>query len=160
MLAGAYTKGDPLALSPRNKVTITGTYTLPLPESVGAVSFGATFTHTDSMFGNPSNRFYFGCNGTANTYMPNCQTGAVSDPATVAYIQSLSRIQSTDLLNLNFNWNNIAGAPVDLALFATNVTKEKYYNFYPGLVSGTGFETASVGAPRMYGMSLKYHFGM
>ncbi|TCM34551.1 TonB-dependent receptor [Novosphingobium sp. ST904] len=160
VLAGAYTKGDPLALSPRNKVTITGTYTLPLPESVGAVSFGATFTHTDSMFGNPSNRFYFGCNGTANTYMPNCQTGAVSDPATVAYIQSLSRIQSTDLLNLNFNWNNIAGAPVDLALFATNVTKEKYYNFYPGLVSGTGFETASVGAPRMYGMSLKYHFGM
>lgn len=159
VLSGTYMVGDPLALSPKNKVTVTGTYTLPLSDSIGKVSFGATFTHTDKMLSNTGNRFYFGCNGTANTYLPNCQAGAVSDPATVAYIQSLTFLPSTDLLNLNVNWDNIAGLPVDAAFFATNVTKEKYYTFYPGLSTGTGFETASVGAPRMYGFSLKYHFG-
>ncbi|WP_395390854.1 TonB-dependent receptor [Novosphingobium sp. BL-8A] len=159
VLSGTYMVGDPLALSPKNKVTVTGTYTLPLSDSIGKISFGATFTHTDKMLSNTGNRFYMGCNGTANTYMPNCQVGSVSDPATVAYIQSLTNLKSTDLLNLNLNWDNIAGLPVDAAFFATNVTKEKYYTFYPGLSTGTGFETASVGAPRMYGFSLKYHFG-
>ncbi|TCM19546.1 iron complex outermembrane receptor protein [Novosphingobium sp. PhB165] len=159
VLSGTYLVGDPLALSPKNKVTISGTYTLPLPDSVGKVSFGLTYTHTDKMLANTGNRFYAGCNGTANQNMPNCQPGAVSDPATVAYIQSLTFLQPTDLLNVNVNWDNIAGTPIDAGFFASNVTNEKYYSFFPGLSTGTGFETASVGAPRMYGFTLKYHFG-
>jgi iron complex outermembrane receptor protein len=40
--------GSALTFSPKNRVTASATYTLPLPEEVGKISLGATFTHTDS----------------------------------------------------------------------------------------------------------------
>jgi iron complex outermembrane receptor protein len=40
--------GDSLPLTPKNRVTVTGTYTLPLDESIGRVNLGVTYTHTDS----------------------------------------------------------------------------------------------------------------
>ncbi|QSR17888.1 TonB-dependent siderophore receptor [Novosphingobium sp. KA1] len=159
VLSGTYLVGDPLALTPKNKVTVSGNYTLPLSDSIGKITFGATFTHTDRMLANTGNRFYYGCNGTAGANLPSCQAGAITDPDTAAYIQSLSYLQPTDLLNLNVSWENIAGLPIDAAFFATNVTKEKYYSYISGLATGTGFQTAAVGAPRMYGLSLKYRFG-
>ena len=39
--------GSDLPLTPRHKGTVTATYTLPLPPSVGNVSLGATYTYTD-----------------------------------------------------------------------------------------------------------------
>lgn len=37
----------PIKQSPKNRYSLTGTYTLPLDEKVGTVSLSATFTHTD-----------------------------------------------------------------------------------------------------------------
>jgi len=133
--------GDPLLLSPKNKYSVTATYELPLDEDIGTVSIGATFTHSDKALGNYSSRFYVS-----------------PDPVLQAEFRSLSWLPSSNLLNLNASWNSIGGSPVDLSLFATNVTKEKYYTFLPG-VSGTGLIVASLGEPRMYGMRLKVHFG-
>ena len=39
--------GGPLALSPENKLAATATYRLPLPQTIGAVSVGATWVYTD-----------------------------------------------------------------------------------------------------------------
>jgi iron complex outermembrane receptor protein len=134
----AITAGAPLALSPKNKASLTGSYTLPLPGSIGKVIFGATFTHTDRQLGN---------------YIYN------QDPALQAiYGGNLSYIPSTDLLTLNLNWNAVAGSNFDVGVFATNVTGKEYYAFIPGLGSN-GLETATVGEPRMYGGRIRYHFG-
>ncbi|HEX7873450.1 MAG TPA: TonB-dependent receptor [Sphingobium sp.] len=153
--AGQQRPGDTLALSPKNKFTISGTYTLPLDESIGKISFGATFTHTDSQLANYDDRVYSGCS--APSAATSC--AGVSSAASIAAIRSLSYLQPTNLLNLNVGWNGIAGTPIDLALFATNVTKQKYYAYVPGLASGTGFETAVIGEPRMYGLRVKVRFG-
>ena len=85
-----------LALSPKNRVTLTGTYTLPLDESVGRISFGATLTHTDA------NR-------------------AVSPLASPNFY----KLKATDLVNLNASWESVLGSPVDLSFFMTNATNEK-----------------------------------
>jgi iron complex outermembrane receptor protein len=131
------TKGSPLVLSPKNKFTVTGTYTLPLDESIGRISVGATFTHTDKQL-------------TSYAYL---------DPAMLAaFGGDLGTVGKRDLLNLNASWNGIAGLPLDLGLFATNVTKKKYYNYVPGLAS-SGNEFAVLGEPRMYGARLRYRFG-
>jgi iron complex outermembrane receptor protein len=131
------TPGSPLVLSPKNKVTVTGTYTLPLPTSIGRVIFGATFAHTDKQLTNY----------------------AYLNPATVAaFGQSFGYVPSTDLLNLNLNWNSIGGSPVDVSLFATNVTGKEYYQFIPGLGS-SGNEFGVIGEPRMYGGRIRVHFG-
>jgi iron complex outermembrane receptor protein len=125
-------EGDPLPYSPKNRISLTGTYTIPVSEKVGRISIGATYVHTDRQgFGN-----------------------------TLVTAPNILRFQpATDLLNLNFNWDSIAGSPVDLALFATNVANELY-----GVATGGGYQAAGfgeliVGQPRMYGLRVRYRFG-
>ncbi|MEN2793678.1 TonB-dependent receptor, partial [Sphingomonas oligophenolica] len=136
-LAALFAVGDPEVLSPKNKITVSATYTLPLDESVGRISFGAIFTHRDSMLVNYTDR-----------ENPN--------PAIAAF----STLPALDLLNLNASWNSVAGSPVDLSVFATNVTNKKYYTYAAGLGSpSVGFETAAVGEPQMYGARIRVRFG-
>jgi iron complex outermembrane receptor protein len=49
--------GDPLTFTPRNKVSVTATYQLPLPKSVGDVSVGATYVYTSSQLATTSSPF-------------------------------------------------------------------------------------------------------
>jgi iron complex outermembrane receptor protein len=129
--------GSPLALSPENKYSLSANYTLPLPGDIGRLRFGATFVHTDEQL---------------TTY-------AYQDPALrTLFGGDLGTLDARDLLSLNASWESIAGTPVDVSAFATNVTGEKYYNFVPGLAT-SGSEFAVLGEPRMYGVRLRYRFG-
>jgi iron complex outermembrane receptor protein len=146
-----------LALTPHNKVTISAAYTLPFDEKVGKVTLGATFTHTDGMRSNFADR-----NFTTTGLYVDGPSGPVLSHADLGWIQP------TNLLDLNVNWNSVGGLPVDLSFFVTNVTGEKYYTFTPGLLgynsldttnsTGSGPESANVGAPRMLGGRIKVHF--
>jgi iron complex outermembrane receptor protein len=127
--------GDPLALAPKNKYSITATFVLPLDENIGRISFGATFTHTDRQYANLGDRNPDGS------------------------LNPIWRLQPRDILNLNATWASIGGKPVDLSFFATNVTKEKYYTSYGGLYTSAGYQTATLGEPRIYGFRLRYRFG-
>jgi iron complex outermembrane recepter protein len=124
--------GDSLTLAPKNKYTVTGTYRLPVPDTVGHVAVAATFTHTGAMIANYVDAEY---------------------PPPIA---GLSVLPALNLLNLNLNWTGIAGTPFDLGVFATNVTNRQYLTFVPGLYQTAGFETASLGQPRFYGARLRY----
>ncbi len=119
--------GGPLAMTPENKVTVTASYTLPLPEDVGRVTLSGTYTYQSSMFGNSSS-------------LPIHQT-----------------IAPQNLVNANLNWSGVAGSPVDLAFFVTNLTNEKFYTYYIG--SSFGWEAGIPNEPRMYGVRIKYRFG-
>lgn len=121
--------GSVLPLTPRNKYAISASYGLPVPDDVGRISVGATFTHQDSVLGQPS-----------------------SAPG-------LRFLPPQDNLNLNLNWNSVAGGPVDLALFATNVTKQRYPVFTTGGYENYGFDSLLLNQPQMYGARLKYRFG-
>ncbi|MEO6092600.1 MAG: TonB-dependent receptor [Novosphingobium sp.] len=128
--------GGPLALSPKNRVTVTGTYTLPLDDSIGRISVGATFTHTDKQFANHG----------SDTLAP-----------LIGFNPGL--LPATDLLNLNLDWNSVGGLPIDLSLFATNVTKEKYWLYGGALLPAVGYDPIVLGEPRMYGARLRFRFG-
>jgi iron complex outermembrane receptor protein len=127
------TAGDPLILSPRNKFTATGTYTLPLGESIGKVSGSATYTYTSRMVTN---------------YVDAQQTNPLITP--------LSVLPSLGLLNLNATWASIFNSPIDVSLFVTNVTDKQYLTFVAGLYPTTGFETGELGQPRMFGARIRY----
>jgi iron complex outermembrane receptor protein len=127
--------GDPEEYSPKNKYSINGNYILPIDASVGKISVGATFTHIDSQVSQYADR---NADGSLGPY---------------------SILDARNLVDLNLSWNAIEGSPVDLSLFATNVTNDKYYTVKSGLYTSTGFDTASVGPPRMYGARLKVRFG-
>jgi iron complex outermembrane receptor protein len=119
--------GGPLATTPENKVTVTGSYMLPLPTNIGKITLSATYTYQGSMLGNTSS-------------LPAHQT-----------------IEPENLLNMNLNWSNVAGAPLDLSLFVTNLTDEKFYTYYIG--SSFGWEAGMLNEPRMYGVRLRFHWG-
>ena len=136
--AAFLTAGSILPFAPKNRVTVTGTYTLPVDQSLGDISVGATFTHTAEYF---------------TTHADDAAFAAGATP----FNAGLS--PSTNLLNLNLNWRNIAGRPVDLALYATNVTNEKYFVATANGLSTVGAEYILLGEPRMFGARVKYRFG-
>ena len=123
--------GQALALSPKNRFTISATYTLPLPEKIGKISFGANFTHTDS------NR-------------------AVSPAASPNFFL----LKASNLLNLNVDWDSMFGTTLDGSFFMTNVTNEARFN-YPtgGSLATYAVEGGHVNQPRMWGFRLRYRFG-
>lgn len=130
--------GYPLTYSPKNKLTVTGTYTLPLPEGYGKLSVGVTYSHIDSQYANYQDT-------------PAFLAGAIP--------YDYGKLPALDLVNLNVNWGSVADMPVDLALFVTNLTKRKYYNATFGGYPSFGIEGGAVGEPRMIGVRLKYRFG-
>ena len=121
--------GGPLPLTPKNRVTLSGTYTLPLDESIGSISFGATYVHTDKSF------------STTPAASPN-------------YI-----VPASDLLNLNANWNSVMGTDFDLAFFMTNVTNEGLILYASQAFHQIGIDGGHVNEPRMWGVKVKYRFG-
>jgi iron complex outermembrane receptor protein len=137
--AGFLAPGNQLSYTPKNRLTATGTYTLPLDESIGRISVAATFTHTDRMYSSHAADVAFAA-------------GAIPFNS--------SRAPATNLLNLNLNWKGIGGQPVDLALFASNVTNQKYYVSSAGTgLSSTGADFVLLGQPRIFGARLRYTFG-
>ena len=129
--------GQPLVLSPKNKLTVTGSYTFDLSPGLGSLTLGTTYTYTGRQL---------------DSY-------AYNDPAMLAaYGGNLALLPARQLVNLNAEWANVAGVPVSLSIFVTNLTARKYYAFVPG-VAAAGFETAVLGEPRMVGARLRYSFG-
>jgi iron complex outermembrane receptor protein len=134
-LAPTAAVGGPLVYSPENRVTITGTYTLPLPENIGRVSLGATFTHTDEQYSSHADDGFVGQLG----YNPGL-------------------LPATDLVNLNLDWESVGGHPIDLSVFATNVTDEQHYFAIFGAYQ-LGYESILIAEPRMVGARLRARFG-
>jgi iron complex outermembrane receptor protein len=138
--------GSPLLMSPKSKLALTGSYTLPLDPSFGKISIGGTWTYQSSELAAYSDAGLPWFNGVT-----------VANPTGVAHSTDLGNLPARGLLNLNFDWKSVAGRPFDLSAFVTNVTGKQYYTFMGGLL-GYGIETASVGEPRMYGVRVKAHF--
>jgi iron complex outermembrane receptor protein len=122
--------GQALALSPKNRFTVSATYTLPLAEKIGKISFGATFTHTDS------NR-------------------AVSPAASPNFFL----IKKSNLLNLNVDWDSMFGTTLDGAFFMTNATNQKRIVYPVTSLTTIGGEGGHLNQPRMWGFRLRYRFG-
>ena len=65
---------------------------------------------------------------------------------------------SYGVLNARLEWNDVAGSGLDFAVFGTNLTDKVYVlGGYP--IAQLGFDSAVYGEPRMYGASVKVHFG-
>jgi iron complex outermembrane receptor protein len=122
-------QGGPLSLSPEHRVSVTGTYTLPLDSSIGRISFGATYVYTAEQI------------------------------ASLATAPQFQMLPATNLLNLNATWNDVMGKPVDLSFFMTNATNAAFPLNVNNAYNSFGFESQIVNEPRMFGFRLRYRFG-
>ena len=126
--------GDPLSYSPKHRLTVSADVNLPVDESIGKISFGATYTYTAKQ---AVDGYYY----TATT---------ASERVT---------IPATNLLNLNASWKNVAGSGIDLIGFATNVTNEIYKTASGGGYESSGILDFAYGPPLMYGLRIRMNFG-
>ncbi|HEX7853703.1 MAG TPA: TonB-dependent receptor [Sphingobium sp.] len=136
--------GYPLGYAPKNKYSITGSYTLPLDESIGKITVGGTYSHSDSQW-------------TAIAYVTQVAVNNTAIPAN--FVGNPGLIPAINLVNANVNWSSVGGSPVDLSFFVTNLTKEKYTVSVFGGIGAFGYDARALGEPRMYGFRLKYRFG-
>jgi iron complex outermembrane receptor protein len=105
--------------------------------------------------------------GTVTLPLP-ASTGKVDMGASYRYqasyqIQaaSVTPLRSTPVrqLDLNLDWHNVMNKPIDLAVFATNVTGQVNVITVNGLFGSFGFDGRQLGEPRMYGMRVRLRFG-
>lgn len=127
-------EGSPFTYSPKHKLSLGADYTLPLDKSIGRITFGAVWVY---------------------------QSKYINDGSVPQFVNGLhyGLTPSTNLVNLNIDWKGVAGSPIDLALFATNVTKEKYNVAGTGAWLSAGVAEIQQNAPRFYGVRLRYSFG-
>jgi iron complex outermembrane receptor protein len=123
------TTGGPLQLSPKHRASISATYTLPLGEDIGRISFGGTYVYT-------SRQLFSRTTAPAFQFLP-----------------------VSNLFNLNVNWNRVLGSTFDAAFFMTNVTNQKKFVSAGTLYNNAGFESLQYAPPRMFGFRLRYSFG-
>lgn len=116
--------------TPKNMVTLAAHYTLPLPEQYGEVTIGGDW-YTRSRI-------------------------AVSDND---YIDPSAKSPRYSLLNLSASWNNVMRSNADLGVFVTNVTNKSYITGTNSLDHNLGIAALQWGEPRMFGVSVRYHFG-
>ena len=131
--------GATLPYTPKNTFTATATYTFPMDKSMGTLSVGATFSHTDSQFVASGNAAEFAA-------------------GRIPFDSGL--IPARNLVNVNVNWKDVGGKPIDLAVFVTNLTKEEGYVAGGAFGLGTiGAEYITLGQPRIFGFRVRYRFG-
>jgi iron complex outermembrane receptor protein len=150
--------GGPLALSPKHRLTLTGTFTLPIPDDVGRVSLSATYIYTSSQYATRADDTIIwsgaGCPVTPPSTTPQC---SVSSASVFGFNPGL--LPASNLVNLNVNWDNVMGKPVDLSFFVTNLTNEAVKTNVGSAFNSAGYEAYFYGPPRMFGFRIKYRFG-
>jgi iron complex outermembrane receptor protein len=128
--ADAVLLGAPFPYTPKNKISVGGTWEVPLSNGIGNLVLNANYTYQSKF------------------------STAQSNEARVAFLPGYG------YLNASIALKNIGGRPVDIEVFGTNLTNALYatglldqYNTPSGIV------TYTYAPPRMFGVRLKYRFG-
>ncbi len=142
--------GSVLPNSIPDKIVASASYTLPTSDSFGKLSFGGTVVYQSAY------RVVSDNTSIVSTQYFNSTTPT----ATAQTIDILGNgiLPSATMVNLNVNWESVAGMPVDAAFFITNLTNAKVL-LHANLQENQGAMTSLIGEPRMWGVRLKYRFG-
>ena len=145
--------GMPFQNTAKHQFSLTGRIDLPVDESLGKIAVSATYAYISAQYQSASKApvdepfAYNGGNCPRLQSGPNA--GAVQCGPGDGY----------GLLSAKIQWQNVAGSNFDLSAFATNLTNEDYIISSNGTSYQSGFNSYIYGEPRMYGISVRYHFG-
>ena len=120
--------GDELPYAPDHSYVASANFFLPLPLSVGMMNFGITYAYTGEQ-----------------------RVGASSQSPNAV-------LDDFGLLNMNLAWTGMFTKPLDLIVFATNITDEQYVTYVSSTYRTLGIDSRAVGLPRTIGARLRYSF--
>lgn len=128
-LAGAVLNGAAFPYTPKNKLSVGAKVYLPVDAALGQVSLSAAYS------------------------LQSKQSIAQTNDSVYPYIPGY------DVVNLRADWRNVAGRPVTISAFVTNVADKTYAVGQFDAFNTTGFVTRTYAEPRMYGLQVRYDFG-
>ncbi len=138
VFAGADMSCRPLQYLSPNIVSVYGRFNVPVSDDVGNFSLFVSYNWTDAQETAPFSTERF-------------PDGTINEPGV--------RLPSFGLLNATLDWRGVMGAPVDLSLFATNLTNKNYLISNTGIFQTIGAQSVIYGEPRMFGVRMRYSFG-
>ncbi len=115
---------------PQNKLSLTGRYHLPIPDTMGDLVFTTNYNYTSHYF---------------------TLQNADQEPG--------NRVDGFGLLNLSLDWSDVDGRPIDISLFGTNVLNRAYKAGDFTVYKLIGYDAAIYNEPAMYGVKLKFRWG-
>jgi iron complex outermembrane receptor protein len=123
-------KGDPFAYTPKHKLGLTGRLHLPVDSSLGMPYVTASWYWQSKVW--------------------------FTD---LADLEPQAFQADYGFVNLRLDWNNYLNSSFDLSLFVNNLTDRTYKVGANALEHLTGTTASIYGAPRMWGVELRYRFG-
>jgi iron complex outermembrane recepter protein len=149
--------GSPIPNAQPHKLIFSANYTLPLDDSIGKLSFGGTFVYNSAYRTVSDPAVFDKTTCLANLTVNSANTLSCSAAKPLQYATNYGILPSSKVANLNINWENVGGLPIDAALFVTNLTKTRTY-LHVNVQASAGFNSHIIGEPRMFGGRLKYKF--
>jgi len=149
--------GDPMPLTPEFSGNVTATFKLPIPESAGKLEFSAAYRYSDSFIYAASDTN----SGAAAAILAGCGsscTAAQLGNAAAIAATPIDKSTAVSQIDLNLDWSDVGGQPVDIGVFVTNATDQVTYTLIQPLFNSFGFDLRYLGNPRMYGARLKVRF--
>jgi iron complex outermembrane receptor protein len=132
--------GRVFPFTPRHKLNIAPTITLPVPADWGELTLSANYAFKSSII---------------LGLVP-----FITLPSGTNVFDGESRQKSTNTVDLNMQWSHIFGSKFDASVFVTNVTNTVYKIGGASLInSGLGINQRIYNEPRMVGGTLRLHFG-
>lgn len=126
--------GEKFGWVPKDQVTATVRYLLPVSPNLGDMSLQA------------------------NYYFQSEMLGSIVPATGIPLMDRAKSIGSYSLQNYRFDWRQVLGSSVDFSLFVNNARNEKYPVGGLSVLAALGYEAWNYGAPRTYGASLRYSF--
>uniref|UniRef100_UPI0035CBA371 TonB-dependent receptor n=1 Tax=uncultured Sphingomonas sp. TaxID=158754 RepID=UPI0035CBA371 len=127
--AGAILTGAPFPYTPKHKISVGGSYQVPVGKA-GALRVAANYAYQTRVSTAQTNASFY-------TFLP-------------AY----------GLLNASIGLNDIGGRPLDISVFATNLTNEtRPVGVLDQYATSSGAVSLTYTEPRMYGVRIGYRFG-
>ncbi len=142
--------GTVLPNSIPDKVVANGSYTFPLPDSVGKFTVSATWVWQST---------YRAVADNATTTLSTLYYNSATPSATAQSVSLVGggMIPKQNFGNISATWENIGGLPVDVTGFVTNVTNQKII-LHLNTQETQGLRSGFIGEPRMYGFRAKVKF--
>jgi iron complex outermembrane receptor protein len=128
--------GSKLSFIPKTVYGLSGRYELPLQGSLGKVALKANWYHQTEM---------------QLTDVNNNATHPIAAPGE-------GIVPAYGLVDAFVDWTNVMGHGFDLRLYGKNLADKNYATGGTSVIS-TGFYSYTMGAPRTFGLELRYAFG-
>jgi iron complex outermembrane receptor protein len=132
--------GAPFAFTPKHKLGVTGRFHLPVDGSLGMPYLTATWYWQSRVWFSDLSKINA---GSANPF----------DVEPDAFQSDYG------IVNLRLDWNSFLGSSFDASVFVNNLTDRTYKVGANALEHQIGTNASIFGAPRMWGVELRYRFG-